>query len=63
MGIESEMIALSGQFCVSLHIEHAKRCRRVLNYRNTSGSPDENKQTSIKDFFLDKRMENSVKKS
>ena len=37
MGTKSEMITLSG---------HARRSRPVLNHRNTSMSPDKNKQTN-----------------
>ena len=40
MGTESEMITPSGHLCASLHVEHARRSRPVLNYKITvSGIP------------------------
>ena len=36
------MITLSGHFCASLHVGHAKRIRPLLNYSNTSRSQDQN---------------------
>lgn len=38
--IKSERISLSGHFCASLHVGHARRSRPWLNCRNTSGSKE-----------------------
>ena len=37
-------VVFSGHFCASLHVEHARRGSLVINYRNTSGSLNQNEQ-------------------
>jgi len=50
-------VVLSGHFCASFLVGHARRSRPALNYRNISGSPDHNKnnnnpKSDTKDFFV-----------
>jgi len=46
IGAKSEMKTFSSHFWASIHVGFARRSRSILDYRDTSGCIDQNKQTN-----------------